>query len=609
VGIGKGKIIALIGLAVLALSRPARSVLPGSWTSHVHTGDVHYVAGELIVRYKEGVTAAEREEMLSHRSLNRIKTIPGLRLEHVRISGGRSVEAAIAEFNADPRVEFAQPNFIYQASAVPNDPLFNQSWALNNTGQTVTDGDIPTNNPGAAGADLGVEKAWDLVTDCSKVPVAVVDSGVNYLHEDLAANMWDGGTQYPKHGYNFVDGNDDPMDLLGHGTHVAGIIGAAGNNGLGIAGICWKASIMAVRALDASGAGTSANIAAALDFARTNGARVVNLSFGGPNQDPGIRSAIQALSDQGAVIVAAAGNNSSDNDSTPVYPCDYNVPGLICVAALDQAYQLASYSNYGGTTVHLAAPGTNILSSFAGVSHSALIPFQSASWTSNSNQWAQSMHTVMSGGSQVEIDMLTNPSNWDGTSAKYASNSDARVYTNYDLTGAVSAKMSVVAIYDIASGDAFNVGLSPTGGDPFAGGASLDHITGSSSGSSRTLVYDMSACMAATCSFGFQLKSAAGPPGLGVGVAQVIMTRLNSSTSAYVVLDGTSMAGPHVTGIVALLLAYNPAFSASDAIQALTAGARPIPALTNKTVTGAAADAFGALSYITAPSGAQAQVN
>src|SRR5208283_3029626 len=143
---------------------------------------------------------------------------------------------ALAAYRDDPNVEYVQPNYIYHTTVAPDDTQYGQLWAFRNTGQTVNatiqgEGWIyPTNNPGTAGYDIDIEPAWDHITDCSSVVVAVIDTGINYTQEDLAINMWNGGAAYPNHGWNYVNGNNNPMDMNGHGTHVAGIIGAAGNN-------------------------------------------------------------------------------------------------------------------------------------------------------------------------------------------------------------------------------------------------------------------------------------------------------------------------------------------------------------------------------------------
>ena len=195
-----------------------------------------FVPGEVLVKFKPSQSALRQTGWVQ-----------------VKARENESVAQAVAAYRNDPNVEYAQPNYIYRIGAAANDPHYSQLWALNNTGQPVASGSyLP--NAGSAGVDLNVQKAWDHITDCSDTVVAVIDTGVNYKHEDLSGNMWSGAPGFPLHGADFVDSDGDPLDLNGHGTHVAAIIAAGGNNATGTAGVCWKARIMAVRALDAASA-------------------------------------------------------------------------------------------------------------------------------------------------------------------------------------------------------------------------------------------------------------------------------------------------------------------------------------------------------------------
>ena len=286
----------------------------------------------------------------------------------VRVGAGQTMESALAAYRNDPNVEYVQPNYLYRATAAPNDTQYGQLWAFSNAGQTVTAGTYAP-NAGTVGDDMHIEAAWGRITDCSSVVVALLDSGVNYSHEDLAANMWNGGSSFPHHGHDFVDDDDDPMDPSGHGTHLAGIIGAVGNNFSGTTGVCQRASIMAVRVLDAAGNVTTATVLQGINFAVTNGARVINMSFvGGGSFDQLFSDAITNAQNSDVVVVAVAGNETGDNDAAGAarYPCNFTQPNLVCVAALDQNYALANFSNWGASSVDVGAPGANILSAWAG---------------------------------------------------------------------------------------------------------------------------------------------------------------------------------------------------------------------------------------------------
>ena len=254
---------------------------------------------------------------------------------------------------------------------LPDDPQFDQQWALNNLGQ---DG-------GKAGADIGALNAWKKTHGSNEVVVAVLDSGVDYTHVDLRSNMWlrpenlprytddELGTFNDEHGFNETDQVTDPMDDNGHGTHCAGIIGAEGDNSEGIAGINWQVKIMPLKFLGRGGFGTTADAIKAINYAidrKKHGinVRVINASWGSTSKSKALEDVIRAAGEQGILFVAAAGNDGSDNDRRPHYPSNYDLPNVISVAALDRNDQLTSFSNFGIKTVHVAAPGKDILSTW-----------------------------------------------------------------------------------------------------------------------------------------------------------------------------------------------------------------------------------------------------
>src|SRR5258708_15787935 len=417
-----------------------------------------YVPGEVLVKFTLAAVAQERAASvaaLGHTILAHLEQ-PGW--THVKRADDQSVTEALVAYQNDANVEYAQPNYIYHAAAVPNDTQYGQLWAFKNTGQTVTNGTYaPTS--GTPGDDMNIEPAWGHITDCSSVVIAVVDSGVNYNQEDLAANMWNGGLSFPNHGYDYADGDNDPMDLKGHGTHVAGIIGAAGNNAKGTTGVCWKASIMAVRVLDATGFGTTATIIQGVNFAVTHGAKVINMSLGGNGAfDQAYSNAITTAQNSDVVVVVAAGNETSNNDVTAVYPCNFTQPNLVCVAALDQNYALASFSNFGATSVDVGAPGTNILSSYAGTT--ATTPDSLTTWTI-SGGWT---HVINNG-----HDFLVDPGNFLNT--KYGPNLNDTATNAFNTSAASGVVLNFSAALNLAnSGDSLVVGVDPNGVKPIGAG-------------------------------------------------------------------------------------------------------------------------------------------
>ncbi len=615
--------------------------VPAAQGAPLQAATGQYVPGEVLVRFHQSLTAAKRAAIVSAMG-NAVRT--DYRNSWVRISlpTGRSVRQAVADYRTDPDVAVAQPNYRYHAMAVPDDPYFGELWAFQNTGQTVSYSPLqgiygqiyPTHNPGTAGDDMDIVPAWSHITDCSRVIVAVVDTGVNYNQQDLSGNMWNSagvtynGVSLVHSGYNFIGNNNDPMDYNGHGTHVAGIIGAEGNNASGTTGVCWKASIMAVRVLDASGSGTTSSVVQGIDFAVANGAKVINLSLGanGPS-DPLFSDAITNAENSGVVVVTAAGNNGVDNDSgnNATYPCDFSQPNLICVAALDQSYSLASFSDWGPTSVDVGAPGTNILSTYAGTNATAYdsnaTPFTSG-WTETETSASSSGWTPWTGSSPLippvngaPVPALTDPSNWP--SGVYASNTDDDAYQTVNLSGVNAAAFYAYLYANVTSDGSIALACSPTGGDPFAA-ASPDYLiaptytdtapTAPSGASFIPVSADLSGCLTTGCTVGLRL--ATGPTqDYGAALFDLYIETLTLNTSTYNVLNGTSMATPEVSGLAAMLFAFNPLDTYSDVVNAIEQGGRPVASLAGMTTTGNAIDVMKSLAYLSPPTGLSATVH
>jgi subtilisin family serine protease len=321
----------------------------------------------VIVAYEPGTARVERAAIRARHDLDATEALPLPRAEVVEIPARQSTGAVVSELEADPSVAYAEPNYVVTASElIPNDPRFPDEWALDN--------DLDT--------DIDAAEAWDYTQGSADVTVAVVDSGVAYDHPDLAPNLWvnpsetvgtpegrgvdDDGNGYVDDsiGWDWVEDDGIPTDPHGHGTHVAGTIGARGNDGFGVAGVSWDVGLMPLRALDSTGSGTIADVASAFIYAGEMGADIVNASLGGPGYSNTLRAAIERA--PGTLFVVAAGNSSSDNDTAPNYPCSYGSSNLICVAATGETGKLAWFSNYGASTVDLAAPGEAILSAKPG---------------------------------------------------------------------------------------------------------------------------------------------------------------------------------------------------------------------------------------------------
>lgn len=270
---------------------------------------------------------------------------------------GSTVTEMAHRYQASHLVNFAEPDHrVRLASVFPNDPSFLDGtlWGLNNAGQ----------GGGQANADIDAPEAWSARFAASNVVVAVVDTGIRYTHEDLADNIWTNPLD-GSHGINAITGSTDPNDENGHGTLVAGVIGAVGNNGVGVAGVAWRVQLMACKFVDLSGYGAVGDALACLDYARTNGAQIINASWGLDEFSASLSNAMAALREAGIIVVAAAGNDARDIDALPFYPASFDLDNIMTVAAttrLDEDYTL---SNFGLTNVDLAAPGQEIYSTAA----------------------------------------------------------------------------------------------------------------------------------------------------------------------------------------------------------------------------------------------------
>jgi thermitase len=338
---------------------------------------------EILVRFRPGVTQNTIDSLtqrLNDQVEDQIESVANL--EVIEDEDGKDAESMVAQYRALPEVEYAELNSEIKLDhedggrkhVHADDEMFSRQWGLSNSGQ---DG-------GTAGADISAMRAWAVTKGSDQVVVAVLDSGVDYSHPDLANNIWSrppiimayrdddltpNGPIDDVHGFNVVEDNGDPMDDNGHGTHCAGIIGAEGGNGLGIAGVNWNVKIMPLKFMDAEGTGTTKDAVAAINYvidrkrAGVN-VRIISASWGSTAKSRAMEDVIRKAYEEGILFVAAAGNSSSDNDVTPHYPSSYNLGNVVSVAALNRKDELAVFSNYGAQSVNVAAPGEEILSTW-----------------------------------------------------------------------------------------------------------------------------------------------------------------------------------------------------------------------------------------------------
>ena len=341
--------------------------------------DQQYIPGQVIVKLKEGessnyeflrgnrLKSAKRviKENKSGKNTKAREIVKAHGLDRIYLaefSSEENLAGVLERLNSDPRVEYAEPDYIYRTTeTIPSDPSFSKLWGLHNT---------------TTGADIDAPEAWDLQKGSKKVIVAVIDTGVDYDHPDLAANIWTNAGEIPNngiddddngfiddfYGWDFYDGDNDPMGGSSHGTHCAGTIGAVGNNGVGVAGVNWTVSIMSIRFI--GDVGSTYGAINSINYAIKMGADIMSNSWGANLTSAGIENAISAANDAGILFVASAGNKSEDNDNVviPNYPSSSKLDNVVAVAATDSNDNKASFSSYGATTVDLGAPGVGIYS-------------------------------------------------------------------------------------------------------------------------------------------------------------------------------------------------------------------------------------------------------
>lgn len=326
------------------------------------------VADRLIVGFDDGVSLSRREAIIEAASGTPDLSLRGLPVNRVRPRGSLQLSTLKQRLLANSDVRYVESDYLITASKTPNDPLFATQYGLGN----------------AADADIDASEAWESKTKCAKV--AVLDSGVDIDHPDLASNLWtnsketegngkdddDNGYVDDYYGVDVRTGRGSGVDQNGHGTHVAGTIAAVANNGVGVSGVCWTGNVMSVKFMSANGSGATSDAVEGIEYAVKKGAKIINASFGSSSKSSALQDAVNYAQDNGVLIVAAAGNDGKDIDNSPVYPASYADSNILTVAASTSGDQLAAFSNYGDTSVDVAAAGENILSTYMGDSYRVL---------------------------------------------------------------------------------------------------------------------------------------------------------------------------------------------------------------------------------------------
>jgi subtilisin family serine protease len=557
----------------------------------IHAGAA-LVPGELLVRFEPGVGHVRRTEVLrAHGARAQAKlALSGLMLVRLDRAGGE--RAAAAALAREGGVRYAEPNFIRRLSGLPNDPSFGSLWGLHSS----------------LDADIDAPEAWDLTLGDASVVVAVIDSGVAYGHPDLAPNIWmnagevdgndidDDGNGFVDdvRGWDFVQNDNTPLDFNGHGTHVAGTIGALGDNGYGVAGASWNTKLMALRGADAYGGMTDEAAIGAIMYACAQGAQVINASWGGPAFSQSLSDAIASCSN--TLFVVAAGNGGfdgvgDDNDVEPVYPCSDAAANVVCVAATNSMDKRAGFSNYGATSVDLAAPGVGTVSS---------VPVWESLYTTN----FASLTGWLRGGARTVGELWGLTSYWrvsgtygitDSPGGLYQDGANTWIRTTVplDFNGRSGCGVVYATAFSLADDDDF-----------FAIDGSTDAITWNEVWAYTGFfgggwTFEDFSPFDGQPEFYMRYRLTSGPSGRddGAYADDVNIGCLSSDPSAggFAALSGTSMAAPHVSGVAALLWAQNSALSPVGVKDLLLGSVDVKSALGDKVVSGGRLNAFKAL--------------
>jgi subtilisin family serine protease len=593
-----------------------------------------YVPGEVIVKFLDSASKAT----VAAAGGQMIKSLAGGegRVQHVKLNKGETVEDALERYRHSPAVEYAEPNYIHQLAATPNDTKFTSLWGLHNTGQTG----------GTADVDIDAPEAWDITTGSSNVIIAVIDSGIAYDHPDLAANMWRNPGEIPNDGidndgngwvddyfgYDFRSGDSEPMDPIdltagttrgnpGHGTHVAGTIGAVGNNSSGVTGVMHTVKLMALKAGGVDSGLPSSAIVDAINYAVRNGARVINASFvreGACSQAE--YNELSAANEKGVMVLAAAGNegvfdpkhpNRSNNDIIKKFPSGYSVttscgdalPNVISVAAIDQTGARAGFSNFGATSVQIAAPGVDI---------------SSTKPTSNTRDLF--LHNFDSNPMGLGYAFPGTNNSWGFTNTLSSSpstsmtDSPAGNYLNdtfSEATGPVFStagqrgcrlesllRLATQETTDEISGDGIQTDVLGDGGVNWSNESGW---SGSTDGRFDRFTMAELPDRKRNVQYRFEFASNSSIVDDGVYLDDVrayCVSGTPSATNDYQSLSGTSMATPHVTGVVGLLLSINPNLTVAQIRNAILNTGEASPGLNGRVSSGRRLNAFNALNSI-----------
>jgi subtilisin family serine protease len=624
--------IAVVSLALgaLALAPTAlagqEQAAPGSAPT---TPPTAYSDSRVIVEWTDDADHVDKVDARGDAEVAFDSDLGSHKFQLVEVEPGQTALEAISELEANPAVAVAERDGHSALDSIPNDPLFGELWGLGNTGAGIQG--FATAIPGADG---NAPAAWDRATGASSTVIADIDSGYRFGDSELGAVAWtnpgeiagngiddDSNTLIDDvHGYDFVgpsadspssdaDPTDDNLISGGHGIHTAGTMGAAGNNGVGITGVSQNARVMPLRvcanstsAKNEARCPTSSQVAA-INYAAAKGAKAANMSLGSISFSEAVRDAIAA--NPGTLYVISAGNDAQNNDSVPHYPCNYNplaeaksaVDNVICVAATNQADELAGFSDWGATSVDLGAPGTEVLSTYLGIEESFHDNFEVDDFAS---RWTKSGTKNFGRGASGD-GPLTSPGMTDSPGGAPDPN------TQYDTTLTTGVAIPAGSGACTLRGRRFRNG--GTGGTFYYqvlsdGSPAFTNMESTATPGSAMVPFNTVPILGLSghsvkLRFGFTSSpSPTTANGIWFDDLKIECYEPTSAPLAYAFLQGTSMAAPHVTGAAGLLFSLEPTATVKEVRDALLAGVDSVPSLSGKTTTGGRLDIAKAMDSL-----------
>lgn len=573
---------------------------------------------EILVKFRPDVPEPDRQAVRDLMEARVMRVFRSIGVEHWRLPEGADTEASVRRLTALPEIEYAEPNYVYAPQAVPNDPDFGLLWHLHNTGQWVN------GSAGTPGADISAAAAWDVETGDPGMVIAVIDSGVAYEHPDLIQNVWTNGGEIPDngldddgngyaddvHGWDFVNDDNNPSDYSkdlygdGHGTHVAGIIAAAGNNGIGTTGVMWRGQIMPLQVfdlflVDAFEGIQNTLIIAAVEYAVENGARIINCSFGGYGESAALLDIFRLADENGVLVVAAAGNESLNNDLLPIYPAGYDLPNIISVTAVDEDGALAAYSNFGAESVDVAAPGGNYFSNIYSTTPPDREVLFAEDFEAGEDAWETGyrfeawsiafIDDFMSNVIQDSIaDYHENEESYIQTRSPIAAENYRGLHIQFKTRYLLETDRDFLYVEGSTDGENFSVDFPVTGS-----------LTGFSGGIQSLNAWGSEEEIGPEFYLRFRLSSndAVNYDGAYIDDIQLTGIRWTFSGDEYGYKSGTSMSVPVVSGVAGLVWSHRPELTHLEVKQAILASADPHETLESKVASGGSVNAESALLW------------